>query len=176
MRICFIRHGSDIKPKFLGEDTSLSMLGVRQTKSSIRYYDSENIKAVYTSPCKRAYQTAEIIAKRYGVPIIVLDGLKERIKFDYKENTEEEKLFVENYLNYDFDTDKFESCKKFIDRNFEAFDIIINNHFQKNENVILVGHSATLYALNAYFNGIPKDKQIVWLQCGNCSMVKYEKN
>ncbi len=175
MRICFIRHASDVKPKVLGEDTSISMAGKMQVKNAIRYYDKENIKMIYTSPCKRAVQTAEIIAKRYNVPIVVLNELTERIKFDYKKGSADEKLFMENYLNYDFDTDKFESCKKYIDRNFKAFDQIINNHYEKGENVILVGHSATLYALNTYFTGIPKDNQIVWLQCGNCSMVKFEK-
>lgn len=175
MRICFIRHASDVKPKVLGEDTPISMAGKMQVKNAIRYYDKENIKMIYTSPCKRAVQTAEIIARRYNVPIVVLNELTERIKFDYKKGSAEEKLFMENYLNYDFDTDKFESCKKYIDRNFKAFDQIINNHYAKGENVILVGHSATLYALNTYFTGIPKDNQIVWLQCGNCSMVKFEK-
>ena len=175
MRICFIRHGSDIKPKILGEDTPLSMQGIRQIKNAIRYYDKENIKAVYSSPCKRAVQTAEIIAKRYHVPVVILEGLAERKKFDYKKDSPEEKLFMDNYLNYAFDTDLFESCKKYIDRNFEAFDTIVKNHYDKNENVIVVGHSATLYALNTYFKGIPKDKQIIWLQCGNCSMIKYEK-
>ncbi len=175
MRICFIRHASDIKPKTLGEDTCLSLAGLKQIKSAIRYYDKENIKAVYTSPCKRAMQTAEVISRRYNVPMIVLNELTERIKFDYEKGSEDEKIFVENYLNYDFDTDKFESCKKFIDRNFKAFDTIISNHYKKQENVVVVGHSATLYALNTYFTGVPKDNQIVWLQCGNCSMIKYEK-
>ena len=175
MRICFIRHASDIKSKVLGEDTSISMAGKMQVKQAIRYYDKERAKVIYTSPCKRALQTAEIIAKRYNIPIVVMPELAERIKYDYQKGSEQERIFMENYLNYDFDTDEFESCKKYIDRNFKAFDQIIANHYEKDENVILVGHSATLYALNTYFTGIPKDNQIVWLQCGNCSMIKFEK-
>ncbi len=175
MRICFIRHASDIKPKVLGENTPISLAGKIQVKNAIRYYEKENIKAIYTSPCKRAIQTAEIIARKFDVPMYIIEELTERRKFDYVKGSEDEKIFMENYLNYDFDSDKFESCKKFIDRNFKAFDKIISKHYDKNENVIVVGHSATLYALNTYFTGIPKNNQIVWLQCGNCCMVKFEK-
>ncbi len=175
MRICFIRHASDIKSRYLGENTPLSIKGKRQIRNAVEYYAKENIKAIYTSPCKRAVETAEVIAKRFDLPVYVLPELNERVKFDYKKGSPEEKEFMDNYLNYNFDTDKFESCKKFIDRNFVAFDTIIKNHYDKNENVMIVGHSATLYALNTYFTGIPKNKQIIWLQCGNCSMIKYEK-
>lgn len=176
MRICYIRHAKDKVGKdviFKG-DTSLTMQGKRILKQTIEYYDKEKAVAIYTSPNKRAVQTAEIISKRYNIPVIVKEGLRERIKFDYVKGSEDEKIFWENYLNYNFQTDKFESCKTYIDRNFEVFKEIVDLHDKKDENVILVGHSATLYALNTFFNGIPRNKQIKWMQCGNCCMVKFE--
>ncbi len=176
MRICFIRHSIDKIGKdvdFKGEQ-ALTLKGKRLLKKVIHYYDSENVCAIYTSPTKRALQSAHIIAKRFDVPVIVLDELREREKFDYVKGSEEEKIFWDNYLNYDFKSNKFETCRKYIDRNFSAFRKIIKQHDKKDENVIVVGHSATLYALNAFFNGIPQNNQIVWMQCGNCCMVKYE--
>lgn len=176
MRICFIRHASDKigNDVDIKGDSELTRDGIKLLKKTIEYYDNENISAIYTSPNKRALQTAEIIHKRYNVPVYVKQGLKERVKFDYKVGTIDEQEFWENYLNYNYVSDKFETCKSYIDRNFEVFDEIIKTHDHHNENVIIVGHSATLYALNTYFTGIPKDNQIIWLQCGNCSMVKFE--
>ncbi len=176
MRICFIRHAIDKSKQdvdFKGNQ-SITLKGKRILKQVIDYYDSEKVVAVYTSTNRRAVQTAEIIAKRYKVPVIATDKLRERTKFDYVKGSQDEKDFWDNYLNYDYKNDKFETCKDYIDRNFEVFDEIKQKHDPLNQNVIVVGHSATLYALNAYFNGIPKDKKIKWMQCGNCCMVKFE--
>ena len=176
MRICFIRHAEDKERKDNGtfEDTKLTTFGKKILRQTIKYYDDENIAAVYSSPNIRAIKSAEIIAKRYNVPLIVEENLRERKKFNYVVGSDDEKEFWDNYLNYSYKTDKFETCKEFIDRNFEVFDKIKKAHNDLNQNVIIVGHSATLYALNTYFNGIPKDNQIVWMQCGNCCMVKFE--
>jgi len=176
MRICYIRHAND---KFGNDvdmkgDAGLTRAGRKLLKQSIEYYDSENAVAIYTSPNKRALQTAQIIQKRYNIPLYVMDGLRERIKFDYKLGTTDESEFWDNYLDYSYKTDKFETCKQYLDRNFKVFDEIIKRHDSLNENVIIVGHSATLYALNTYFNGVPKDNKIIWMQCGNCSMIKFE--
>jgi broad specificity phosphatase PhoE len=61
-------------------DTELSELGKVESKAMADYLSKNNIefKTIYTSPLKRSYQTADIIAKELNIPAIKIDGLKER--------------------------------------------------------------------------------------------------
>ena len=45
-------------------------------------------------------------------------------------------------------------------------------HKEKDESVIVVAHSSTLYALATFVNGVPENRKIVWMQCSNCAVVK----
>lgn len=81
-KIYFVRHGS-IKSNKLkiyagwGEE-ELDEEGIDQARKVGRLLRDRNIDVIYTSPIKRAIQTAEIIATHfYGLKIIIEKGLKE---------------------------------------------------------------------------------------------------
>ena len=81
MRLFLIRHGetrwNEIR-KFQGiSDVELSPQGVRQAQKLAISLKDEPIAKIYTSPLKRAQQTAAEVAKYHYCSITILDGLAE---------------------------------------------------------------------------------------------------
>ncbi|MBQ8623400.1 MAG: histidine phosphatase family protein [Oscillospiraceae bacterium] len=72
MRIVFVRHGH---PDYAND--CLTELGKHQALACAEKMAGENIKAIYSSTCGRAYETAEATAKRIGLSIIPLDFMRE---------------------------------------------------------------------------------------------------
>lgn len=81
MRLFLIRHGetwwNEIH-KFQGSsDVELSPQGWRQAQKLAISLKDEPVAKIYTSPLKRAQQTAAEVAKCHHCPITILDGLRE---------------------------------------------------------------------------------------------------
>ncbi len=81
-RIYLVRHGenwANITKEFSHRkvDYSLTPKGVLQAQQTAAYFQGKEIHAVYSSPLKRALETAEIIAAPLGLPVTVLEGLRE---------------------------------------------------------------------------------------------------
>ncbi len=58
-------------------DYSLTPRGVEQARETAEHFAHLPITAVYSSPLKRAYETAEIIATRLDQPVIVREEFRE---------------------------------------------------------------------------------------------------
>lgn len=84
MKILFVRHGEsvdDVEERYGGwADFDLTVKGkVQATESSEKIYSlGEKFEVVLTSPLKRAYQVAEIIANKLDIKLKVCEYLKER--------------------------------------------------------------------------------------------------
>lgn len=74
-RVYLIRHG--IKEKAIG-DVPLSKEGIEQATLTANYFKNKLIKHVYTSPLRRATETASFIGSYFGLPVVVDDRLRER--------------------------------------------------------------------------------------------------
>jgi len=72
MRIIFVRHGH---PNYV--DDCLTELGHKHAAAVAKRLDWENISAIYSSTCGRAYETAEYTAGRIGIQIIECDFMRE---------------------------------------------------------------------------------------------------
>ena len=167
MKIIFIRHGeTNLKTG------KLTMNGVRQIKMALKYIKNEKIDAIYCSPRTRALQTANILNQKLNLPLFIVKEINERQLLTPSQKLLYEQEFNDNYLNYSFQTEKYETCRDFIDRTFEGLKKIISLS-QKDDTVIVAAHSSTLYALNAFVNGIPKNNHINWLQCSNGAVIKF---
>lgn len=177
MLVIYMRHGETTKAadgKVSNYDAPLTLEGKFQAARTTKYIKNENIACVYAAPSIRTRQTAEIVAKKIHAPLVIVDGLRERIgikKEDIKSVSDQE--FFDNYLNRNYKNNEKETCEKYIKRNFEIIDDIIKKHKDKNQNVLIVGHSSMLYALSAYFHGLQKDGDVIWMQCSNCATVKF---
>ena len=80
MELLLIRHALPLRVENEdGEpaDPSLSELGHRQAQRLAEWLAGERIDGIYASPLKRAYQTAQPLAKAQGLPIEVEPGIVE---------------------------------------------------------------------------------------------------
>ena len=83
MNFYFIRHGEtdwNVKKKIQGKtDVPLNENGLNQAKALAKELVrlQPDVMRVYTSPQKRASETARIAAEALGIRCMILDGLKE---------------------------------------------------------------------------------------------------
>lgn len=166
MKLIFIRHGEANY-----QTDKLTLRGKVQIKWACRYLDNEKPDAIFCSPRTRTLQSANIINKKFKVPLHIMQEITERQYL----NDRERKLYWEeydkHYLDYTYENSHFETCKDFIDRCIRGIEKIMQEH--KNSTVIVCAHSSTLYAINAYINGIPETQKIDWVQCSNGAIIKY---
>jgi uncharacterized phosphatase len=81
--ICILRHGEtdwNSSGKLQGrEDIELNELGRKQAIETARYFETEAWDIMVSSPLKRAYETAQIIASRIAIPTVyVVNEMSER--------------------------------------------------------------------------------------------------
>ena len=170
MIILFVRHADDI-------DNKITKLGKKQCEVMVDYEEEFAFAKIYSSPAKRCVDTAKPLSKKFNLDIEILDELNERDQLNNKTpQTKEEKMWYDNYMNPSYSCAKPEGCKEYLDRNFSAFNKIINNHIDKNENAIIVAHSGTFYILSAFINGYDKNKDLKWSRVGNCAKIYFEIN
>jgi broad specificity phosphatase PhoE len=80
--IYLIRHGENLA-NLTGEfssrrvDYSLTPKGILQAQQTAEHLAGCSIHAIYSSPLKRARETAEIIAVRLGLPAVVMENFRE---------------------------------------------------------------------------------------------------
>ena len=80
--IYYVRHGenpANITREFSHRlvDYSLTERGVAQARETAAYFSDKPIAAVYSSPLKRARETAEIVAEPHGLPVTQLEEFRE---------------------------------------------------------------------------------------------------
>lgn len=80
MELILVRHGEPARGAGQANDPGLHERGERQGKLLGAYLAAERIDAVYTSPLRRARQTAEFIADATGNEVLAHRGL---VEFDH---------------------------------------------------------------------------------------------
>lgn len=80
--IYLVRHGenrANITKEFSYKlvDYSLTPKGALQAEQTAEFFKTLPLDAVYSSPLKRAYETAESIARSQGLPVTVLEEFRE---------------------------------------------------------------------------------------------------
>jgi broad specificity phosphatase PhoE len=81
-RLYFVRHGenpANISKEFSYKlvDYSLTPKGILQAQQTAKYFENIKIDGIYTSPLKRAMETAEIIAAPLGMKPVVMENFRE---------------------------------------------------------------------------------------------------
>ena len=70
MKLILIRHGLPVRSDS-SADPSLAPQGVRQSEQMARWLHSEGVDALYTSPMRRARETAEPLAALTGLQLAI---------------------------------------------------------------------------------------------------------
>jgi broad specificity phosphatase PhoE len=81
-RLFLVRHGenrANLTREFSYKlvDYSLNARGILQAQQTAAYFKDKPIHAVYSSPLKRAVETADIIGQALGLPVTVIEQFRE---------------------------------------------------------------------------------------------------
>ena len=147
----FIRHGEtnfNKEKRYTGTfDIPINKTGIRHTENSLELLSKLNISTIYSSPLKRALQTAIIISTRLKLPIIIITEFKERHFCAFQ---------TKKKLNYN--KKYFNNAQTLYQHRRQT--VIGFNKIKTKQNALIVGHSGTYKALNKYLLNINISKSI----------------
>lgn len=161
MKLYVVRHGQtdwNINEIIQGQkDTELNHTGILQAESLKEEFNKLDIDLIMCSPLKRTKKTAEIINQDKKIKIIYRSELIERGLGDFEgEDCETEEDEIYNYykndtrMNIEPVVDLCNRVNKLINE--------IKSDYHTNT-ILLVTHSGTARAIEAYFCGIDSDRK-----------------
>lgn len=168
MTIYFARHGEtdwNVKKKIQGTtDIPLNENGILQARHLAETLQEQHlpIRSVYTSPQKRARETARIAADAIGAECIIMEELREMDLGQWEgsnwdiieaENSETYRAWIKNkrYVH----TPGGENYNELLRRTLEAAEYILA---QETGDVLVVSHSAVIMVLRCYIVGMAFEK------------------
>ena len=152
-RLLLVRHGATTltaEDRFSGSaNADLSDEGRGQVSLLAQRLSGENIRAMYCSPLSRTVETAAILARPHGLPLLHRDGLREigHGHWEGLSRREVEDRFAEEYRSWEADPFTFapeqgESGVAVLARALPVLREIVVKH--AGEQVLVVSHKATL--------------------------------
>lgn len=173
-----VRHGQtdwNVAGKVQGlTDIPLNKTGIEQADELKEKLKSIKFSKVFSSPLLRAKKTAEIICGKEEM-VLTDNRLIERCMGDYEGQNPSK---FDSRLIWDYSKNSnmgnVEQVTKLLERVHNFLDEY--KEIYENENVLIVTHGGIYPAIEAYFNGIPKDSQILTRRIGNCEVVKFNNN
>ena len=155
----------------------LNNVGKKQAKALGKALLSLNVDIIYSSPLKRASETAEIINKILKKEIVFDDALKERDWGDWEgrdaavEFLRLEKMDIRTRFN--FMPPNGESWKEFEIRLIKSVEKIVENNNDKR--VLIVTHGGSIRALVPVIKKVPRE-QTLHLKFANTSISIFKLN
>jgi len=187
MHLFLIRHGqsqANAEERAEGWGSSpLSELGRQQAQAvAQRLAELNPFTALYTSPLRRALETAQIISLAVGLPPILLDGLREINigKLDGVPFSRIRTRYAHLGLRWiaDDPTLRFpggETPREHRERALRTLNEVIARHPGADERVIVVSHGGTLATFLLHHGiGDEKNRWLLARALGNCAITHLE--
>lgn len=180
-RLLLARHGqsvSNAERRFQGvQDVALSEAGIRQAQALAGAALRHSPAAVYSSPLRRARDTAEIVAEGLGVPVVCMHDLRELSLGEWEGRTVDEvrALPGDPYARWVRDPlacapPGAEPLGDVQRRAVHAFERIGAAH-PDGEDILVVCHGGIISAYLAHCLGLPLSG--IWrLTVANCSLTE----
>ena len=144
--LLLVRHGEtdwNAEGKLQGHtDRPLNDYGRRQAEALADRLAGEDIDAVYASDLSRARETAEILAAKHGLTVVVDPDLREKNWGNWEGLTSDERLHVE------FEGETSEAHR---DRMLTAVERIVERHPEGR--IVVVTHGGSLRRIQAAVSG-----------------------
>lgn len=185
MKIFLVRHGEtdwNLKGKIQGNtDIELNKTGIKQAYELSNKMLEKNYKfsKIYSSPQKRALQTAKILSENTNIECIVVDELKEMnlgkweglAWSEVRENypLEYKEWFVKRRYTK---TPNGESYEEMLERVLDSLYKIIDDN---SDNIVIVTHSAVIMSLQCYITNTDFDKMTKF-RTDNASILEIDSN
>jgi broad specificity phosphatase PhoE len=174
MKIYLVRHGEstgNLNRTFCGHtDVELTPNGVMQAQNMAKLFENIDVEKIYSSPLKRAHNTAMEISKIKNMDIEVNDLLKEinfgvfeGLKWDEIEEKypEDAKKSIVNNINFEYKNgENYNDVLKRVTKFFQDF----------TDNSIIVAHGALIRIILSYFKLI-SDENIFEFPVNNCDVI-----
>lgn len=168
VKLFLIRHGQTLwnqEGRYQGDkDIDLTKEGIRQARLTAEYLSDVNFSNIYSSPLKRAVDTANIINKinkGKNLKIITRDNLKEMHFGEWEGMKFEQlgKVFPEEFhqwLNdpYNYCPTGGESFKQVKERSIKEIENIVKEN-EEGSNVAVVAHGGVILSILVYWLQIP---------------------
>lgn len=158
MEVIYVRHGETAwnEAHLLQgwSDIPLNAAGIGQAEKTRELLAQIPFDRIVCSPLLRAKQTAEIIAKGRGVPLIVDERLKER-GFGSLEGHPFSQDDFNSWWKRKFDCTAcgMESVDSLLSRVKDLIDELRQKY--PGETILFVAHGGTFVGVDSYFNGFP---------------------
>jgi len=161
-KLILARHGEtmwNVEKVFRGRaDVNLDKVGIKQAELLGKYLSNWELEAIYSSPVKRALNTANIVARYQKVAVRIAEGL---IDFDFGEwqslpEQEVKRLYPAILNEWHNSPDKVkmpggESLEDVRRRAVEVVNDVLSRH---QGNVLLVSHRVVIKVLICYMLGL----------------------
>ena len=146
--VYFVRHAHSI---YTNDEYNrpLSEKGLHDAQKITQQFKQIEIDAVYSSSYKRAIQTVEGIASLQGLPVRIIDALKERTLGNI-ENTDFLQAIEQVWGNHEYSFEEGESNKAAQQRAIEAFLPLLEN--DKEQRIVIGTHGNILTLILNYFD------------------------
>ncbi len=163
LELILVRHGEttgNVRPTALGTtDLLLTERGKRQSTTLARLFALEKPEVIYTSPLKRATETAEAIAKPHHMMVETILDLEER-NFGIWENLSVEEIkakYPEEYAAWQQDLAEYvipqgESAAELYKRTSRFIDDVIRRN--ADGKIIIVSHLGVIRSILAHLLGM----------------------
>jgi broad specificity phosphatase PhoE len=159
--IFLARHGEsdwNAANRFQGHsDRPLTDLGREQAQALAELVAAENVEAIYSSPLKRALDTARIVAARSGLEVIEDEDLREVDTGSWSglSRAEVQERYPEGFERWTSGGagwEDGESYEEMADRTLQALRKITDGH--PGGRVLIVSHGGPIRAIQAAANGM----------------------
>jgi len=168
MELILVRHGLPLRREVVEgpADPELSSDGHDQSSRLANYLASEKIEAIYSSPMKRAVQTAQPLAKITGLPISIVDDVAEfdRLSNEYIPIEELRAANDERWHKlvageWESDSDTIEGFKN---RVISSVEMLISKH--PSQRIVVTCHGGVINQYLAHILGIATERGFFYPQ------------
>jgi len=164
--VYLIRHGEtdwNIQGRYQGQaDPPLNSAGIAQSEELAALLAGEKIDLIYSSPLKRALQTAEILSRRLSVEVILDPRLVEIHQGDWQTRLRSEIEVLYPKLLNDWETSPWEvsppggeSLAEVQRRVKAAMDDILEHH--PRQRIAIVSHRIPIALIKVKYRGMDKE-------------------
>ena len=162
MELLLIRHALPVRRELVNgpADPELSADGRAQSELLASYLSSEHLDAIYASPLRRAYETAEWVAKHHDLDVQLSDGVAEfdRLSPDYIPTEELKAANDPRYhtiISGEWSTDD-ESADEFRSRVVRTIEELVETH--PGQRIAVVCHGGVINGYLCHVLGLPNPK------------------
>ena len=152
-------------------DIELNEKGIGQARRLTSDLKEYSIDGIYSSPLIRARQTAEIISKELGVPVIIDQRLFEQNYGIYEGTIRGTEEFLKLKKQFAYTGAENESLFHIAQRVYNFLDDIKEK--SRDKNVLVVTHEGICRVINTYFNSMTNE-DFLKFNHPNCSLMVFD--